>query len=520
LLAAALAAAIAVVGGRATPHADPGDFVLRRLMQKEPDAGGASAQPAQPVTPTAIASWAGTPTTITMGELLTVAVRQSPALERARIDIAIAEARVLEARGVDDWRLGAEATGRRSVGRFAGVLTTSTDITIGADITRFLPTGGTLNLHAETSFSDTENEFMPSREWTDSVTATITHPLLRGRGSAIARAGVKRAALARDAAAHARRQAAIAAVQAIVAAHWDLALAERQLAIRRAGLDLIKERRRLTDLGIASGKVAQSELLAVDQAVATQEEAIVTAEVAVIDRSIALRRASGLTVEPGKVVLATGADATAKPKTATLDASLARAIEASPELAQLAISDKDAAIEVELAENGMLPRLDAALTLGPSGRDDRPSQAFVNMVTVDDYFISGTLTFEHDIGTRAAKGASRAARLGRERTKVDATDVRMQLAEAVARAVAQLELAARRIELSQTAIELAKKNIGVEQARFSLGKATNFDVLQRQDELQQAELRKAQAEIDARKAEATLSAVTGDLLDEYGVKLD
>src|SRR6185503_19522885 len=197
-----------------------------------------------------------------------------------------------------------------------------------------------------------------------------------------------------------------------------------------------------------------------------------------------------------------------------------RAIETSPELALLGVQDKDAVIAVEVAENGMLPQLDAALSLGPSGRSNKPSEALTNTVKFDEFAIGGSLTFRYELGHRAASGASRSARLAREKIQVNATDIRAQIAQTVAQAVATLELAARRVTLAQTAIDLAKKNIEVEQARFSLGKSTNFDVLQRQNELQQAELSKAQAEIDARKAEAALSALTGDLLAEYGIDVD
>jgi outer membrane protein TolC len=142
------------------------------------------------------------------------------------------------------------------------------------------------------------------------------------------------------------------------------------------------------------------------------------------------------------------------------------------------------------------------------------------MATFDEFTVLGSLSLDYELGHRGASGATRAARLQREKIQVTATDLRAQLAQAVAEEVAVLELAARRVGLAQTAIDLARKNIDVEQARFSLGKSTNFDVLQRQNELQQAELSKAGAEIDTRKAEAALAALTGDLLDEYGITLD
>ena len=78
-------------------------------------------------------------------------------------------------------------------------------------------------------------------------------------------------------------------------------------------------------------------------------------------------------------------------------------------------------------------------------------------------------------------------------------------------AVAQLELARRRLTLSQRAIDLANQNIQIETDRFNLGKSTNFDVLNRLEELRQAELRRAQAMIDWHKGHTVVMALTGDL---------
>ena len=118
------------------------------------------------------------------------------------------------------------------------------------------------------------------------------------------------------------------------------------------------------------------------------------------------------------------------------------------------------------------------------------------------------------------RGLAREARETRRKLSVTGTDVRAQLAQGMARAVAQLEVARRRVALSRRAIDLANENIKIETDRFNLGKATNFDILNRQEELRQAELRKAQAMIDWHKAETVVAALTGDILGAYGLSLD
>ncbi len=73
---------------------------------------------------------------------------------------------------------------------------------------------------------------------------------------------------------------------------------------------------------------------------------------------------------------------------------------------------------------------------------------------------------------------------------------------------------------SQRAIDLANDNIRIETDRFNLGRSTNFDVLNRLEDLRQAELRKAQAMTDWHKAEVVVQGLTGELLPRYGIAVD
>jgi outer membrane protein len=62
-------------------------------------------------------------------------------------------------------------------------------------------------------------------------------------------------------------------------------------------------------------------------------------------------------------------------------------------------------------------------------------------------------------------------------------------------------------------------NLDAERARFDVGRSTNYDVLRRQDELSQAQLRRIRAAADYMKAVAVLQTLTGDLLPAYGIEV-
>lgn len=513
-----LATGLALAALVAVPARAEADLLSYALGQAGDSSGGAPPPPQDPD----LIAWAGPAAPITLPDLLQHAVRNAPSLASARLDIAIAEAQIEQTYARDDWHIRAQLLVNSSQGYISGItINRATTVSLTGDVFRTFSTGGTLSFHASTEFSRNPSFTMPSApsidNWADDLSVGFTQPLLRGRGAWLWNAQERRATLSRDAVVLSRRLAAINAVQTVVSAYWDLVLAERQVAITQQSLDLAKERLRITTLGNEGGKIPRSEIPAVQQIIATREEDVLSGELLVLDRSIALRRATGMPIGAGSLGLRVPTDLVELAVKGDIGDLTERAYQASPELAQLAANDKVTALDIEITENGLLPRLDAALSLGPSGQDEKFGTALKNTVTFKSLAVQGSLTFEHQIGQEDVRGQARALREQRKKLEVTAFDLRAQIAQTMARAVAQREVARRRVTLSQRAIELANENIKIETDRFNLGKSTNFDVLNRLEELRQAELRKTSALIDWHKAEAVVQALTGDILPAYGV---
>ena len=527
-LALVLLGVLSLVAGAPEARADLLARVVAVVDDPTTSSGGGGGGPATaPTAPTSVddlTTWAGPARATTLPDLLLQAVRHAPSLLGAQFDMAIAEAQIEQTYARDDWHLRAQIFAQSSSTFISGfAIDRSTVIGAGADVSRLLPTGGTITLHLGSQYSRTTSPINPAdinRNWADELSVSMVQPLLRGRGRWLYEANERRATLSRDSAVLARRLAAIQAVQSVVSAYWDLVLAERQLAITRASLALANERLRITTLGNVGGRIPRSEIPAVQQIIATREEDILTAELGVLDRSIALRRVAGLPIGAGELGLRVTTDLATRDVTWDLGQLTDRAFAASPELAQLAKADDVTKLDIAVTENGLLPQLDAALTVGPTGQDEKFATAWANLAKFKSIAISGSLTYEHSLGQEDVRGRARELRVNREKLLVNAFDVRAGLAQTMARAVAQLELARRRVNLSVRAIVLANENIKLETDRFNLGKSTNFDILGRQEELRQAELRKSQAMIDWHKAESVVQSLTGDILPAYGIALE
>ena len=457
--------------------------------------------------------------------MLEHAVRNSPALGTARIDVAVAEAGVLEAAGIEDFLF--TATGNFTRLKTESVVTeqmtgaSEADIVNGSvSLSKLFWTGATVSLEGTTRWISIPTPTGDAEEATSSLTASITQPLLRGRGETVTRVARSRAEYAADQARLQREAAGRTVIRDLIGAYWEVAYAWSDLEIRRSSLDLARERRRLTDASVRGGATAPTEVLAVDQVIAQREEDVVVAELAVTERSLEFRRLAGLEITSSEIDVRVDSPLSAQVQTIEMPKVVDLALQRSPEIAALEVQGRGAELEIEVTDNGLLPRLDVNVFATPSGTDNTFAGSVEQVFDGDEYEIGGGVTLQHSFGRRAAKGASRRAQAERQRVRINMADMRRQIAQAAAQAVALARSAERRMQLSRTAIDLTEKNIKAETGRFELGRSTNFDVLLRQEEHTQARLRFARAATDYLRAVAIVEALTGELLAKYGIKVD
>lgn len=463
---------------------------------------------------------------IRLPQALQTAVRQSPNLESARIDLEVTRAQVVQSLGIEDLLLRATGSyGRQSADSVEGDLigtNSGSQSELGVDISKLLPTGGTVNLHVAGSRRSSEFAFMAAEftEYRSEVSATLNQPLLRGRGKAISYATQRQAKHNLSASELSLRARARDEIQQILEAYWELVWAHKELEIRRSALTLAQKRRRLTESAIRLGSAPGTALLEVDQVMATSEEEILLAEQRITIRSLELRRLSGMEIGPGNLDLSPVEELNVSPEAFVLDEVLALAMQNDPNLAALAEQGQSAEIAIRVADDGKQPRLDLSLSAGPLGTDDEFGPSLEGLAKLRGYFVGGSLTFEQNIGTHNASGQLLEARAQRQRLLVSERDLRAQVATAAAAAVQSAHIASKRMELSRRAIDLSEKNIEAERRRFEAGKSTNFDVLERQEEQKQARLRFARAAVDYLRATIRIHALRGDLLERYGIKIN
>lgn len=465
---------------------------------------------------------------IALSDVVLVAVRQSPDLARARIDVDAARAQLTRAQGSEDTHLGAQA----QVNLFrAGQTDPTPDLeidTVNVSASRALPTGGTLGV---TLNGQRETEALLTNDpktgkllplnlqlYSTGLGLRLTQPLLRGAGSQAFEAPIHQAERQRDAAAWTSEARARDLLVSLAQAYWQVAFAWRQLEVRRISLDLAHQQLAYTEGAIRAEKVPRSELLAVQQAIATRQQDVIAGEQELYERSLALRQLAGLEIGPDAIVVKTEAlPDRIEPVEPEVDPVVREAFAHSAELAAAVATRRAAEIAATAADNAAQSRLDLEVSAGPAGVNSTAGGALSSAVHHPSLSVVAGLTGDHAIEHRTERGGQAAARAAVMSARIAERDAQARLAVRVTRAVQRTRAAIASVALGDQAIDLAEQNVTAEQKRFELGKSTNFDVLRRQDELEQARLRKASAVADYLAATAELDGLSGAILARYHI---
>jgi outer membrane protein TolC len=480
---------------------------------------------AAPGDPTGLADLREVP----LSDVVGVALRQSPDLARARIDVDAARAQLTRAEGSEDTHVGAQA--QTTVYR-AGATDPTPDSEVdlvAVSASRALPTGGTVGvtLNGEREIetlltSDASGNPVPLnvKLFSTGLGFHLTQPLLRGAGSRAFEAPIRQAERQRDAAALTSEARARDLLVSLAQAYWQVAFAWRQLEVRRLSLDLARQQLTYTEGLIRSEKVPRSELLAVQQALATRQQDAIAGEQDLYERSLALRQLAGLEIGPDAIAVKTEPlPAGIEPVTPEVDPVVRAAFAHSAELAAAEATRRAAEIAAAAADNAAQSRLDFEVSGGPVGVNTTAGGALSSAIHHPGVTVFAGLTGDRAIERRTERGGQAVARAAVLTARVAERDAQARLAVRATRAVQRTRAAIASVALGDQAIELAEQNLVAEQKRFELGKSTNFDVLRRQDELEQARLRKASAVADYLAARADLDGLSGEILARYHITM-
>jgi outer membrane protein TolC len=489
-----------------------------------------------------------------LSDVLRQALETNIELRSNLVDVEISESTILSALGAYDVILtaGLEGTMSETPQRGSQFTFSTGSRRLGGSFgfSRKLETGGTVSLTLSAARSITDQPvsiFDPSAGSTAlssyrvTPTLQLTHPLLKGAGIKVNRAAIDRARIATS---QAEAQTLVTSqnmVRDIISAYWDVLFALRDLGNKRQSVELAEQQLERTRAQVAAGRLSPVDAKAVEQALAARESEVLIAENALLDRSLTLRTLMGQEFAEREVLGVTPmTDPVVRPRPIDPQEEIQRALEANPQVRQLQLALASKRIDELEAANQRLPQLDVQGAFTPQGRsvDALPdpssgdpgakgswAEAFRNFAGEDvsrdglfaDWSLSGSISLTWDVQNRGPRGNHQRVLAEMRKAELNLRQIQQTIATSVIRAANGLRTAAKRIDVSQLSMELAEENLAAEQARFDVGRSTNYDVLERLDGRDLAAAEALSAQIEYLKAMVQLQALTSEILPAYGL---
>ncbi|TMQ16240.1 MAG: TolC family protein [Deltaproteobacteria bacterium] len=486
-----------------------------------------------------------------LDDIIKAAVRLSPDIARATTEREIARAAAGAAGRDQQWVLSAGVNYQRDAigadtpdNRLEPLTPIATDKVTGTlSLGRNLPTGGNLsfdlglshvrqeiNLTGESAAAQQGAPQAPQSECgenidifcQDQATARVTfkQPLARGLGSDVALASQHKAELAAAEATVKSQLAAEQLLRDIITAYWDLAYAAYEVDVRAESLDLARKQEQLTRLEMRAGTSAQNAVDAVLYEIALRDEALLSAKLVFEQKSLELRRKAGLEIGRRDIAIRPADPLELDRQDWSVDEVLAQSHRINRQLATVVLEKRSADIDVDVAHNALLPQIDLTLSGGVSGTGDTSSAAFAGLGGDSNngfgYQVVAGLSLSFEL-SGAAKSAHAAAVAKRHSLDIQRVDLERQIDAQVVSSVKTLQSGRTRVALADKAIAIAEENAKNERANFMVQRSNNFQVMQRQTQLIEAQLRRGRAVAEYRKAVAQLQYLSGTLLDAYRI---
>jgi outer membrane protein len=462
-------------------------------------------------------------------ECISIALQHNQDIEIAELDPLRADGTILSAQGEFDPILSstwsyteAEQSANAQTVVFGGISSIesyTTDFNLG--LQGRLPWGTEYGVQFQLNDSeDTFNDFI--EEWSGGVTYTLSQPLLRGRGKAVNLARIRQAQNSRIASEAAFHLAIMNTLAETVQSYWDLVGAEENIRVRYKSVDNAERLRDITERRLDIGTAAPLDVVQAKAGIATRQSDLISAISQFRDAGDRLKRVMNFQ-DNGRIAAAPIVP-TDRPNPDLRDVSVETSIDTAltnrPELLQAEISIDNAEIAKQVARNDMLPQLDVSGSYFHGGRGRHESDVFDAIEDATDTSFNVSITGQLPLRNRAARGAYHSA-------QIDVQDAEVQQRRLIQDLVLNVRLAARNVETNRILVESTKQarivqeaNLSAEEQRLKLGLTTNFQVLQIEEDLTNAEVQEAQAQVNLEKALIELELAEGVLLDNLGIEFE
>lgn len=461
---------------------------------------------------------------LSLDDAIHTSIRQNLGIDIQRYDYLMAGQNLIGSWGIFDPTANATLTHSSSKSNPGNSTSAGSSGSTTADfgISGFVPTGGSYNIGSNNSRNtQSGGNTTVSPYWTSGLGASVTQPLARNFGIDINRRNIYIARNTLGINQEAFRATLLDTTNAVEQAYDDLIYARQYVDVLKEALFLARDQSRITQIRIDVGASAPLDILQPRVQIATAEQQLIAAVANVRSAEDRLRQLMNLPpADWDRPILPTDTVSYA-PMNIDLNASVAEAYRLRPEVKENQLNTATRRITYQYARNQVLPRVDASAGYNVGGLSgDNFREAAKQVIKNDFPGWNVGLTIGVPIFNTTARAESKRAELDLQQSQVIEAQTRQNIEVDVRSTARAIDTAAKEIVASKTARDAAEKNLDAERKRYENGMATNFEVLQIQQQLSDARASELQALVGYAKAVAAFHHSVGDLLDLRGISVD
>lgn len=366
--------------------------------------------------------------------------------------------------------------------------------------------------------------FQPFFGGQPSTVVSIDHPLMRGSGANVVRAGVNIAKHQREAALLAYQQKALEVAAAAEQSYWNLAISRRRLELERVALEHTRGLEKIVTDNIRLGRLAEYEAYQTRQRMASQQVSVRGVERDARQAEQTMQRIlrvaiAGTTLRPEEH-LVYDKDRVTLVSSEQLPAMIDDAVKRRPEVRMMEIQVANLQIQEKVAQNATLPMLNLVGEYRIGGTSTGAVvDGFGNRVNSNLYKYRVGIEFGMPIGNHEAMGRLKKAKMELAQGRVMLENVKQAVALEVSQALATMEAAGHNVESARESTRAAEQHLAAEQERFTAGLTTVGVVLEAQKLVQGAHGNELAALAEYYTAQVAVHRATGQTLSRYSIAL-
>ena len=458
---------------------------------------------------------------VTLEQALKIAIDNNLGLEIERAAMEVASYQYVGSWGSFDPRVTASAVLTDSefeatnslIG--ANVLEEDTQ-EVSAGLKFPLTTGGEFNVDYGRVSRKTNSSFqLVNPSTSDTMTLSLRQPLWRGAWQKYATSTQRESELSYRKSEERFRQVRQQLLLDVHSAYWDLVASIEQLGVAEATLELGRRQLDQNERRLSAGVGTGVEVLQAEANVARRIEERLLADVNVRAAQDKLKAA----LFPGTqkaswdthIVPITPLPSDTGARVPSWDSALVLALENRSELRQQRLEIDAGDLRLQRAKSERRFGLDLELSSTSNGFDGESNEAFEGATSYEFPSHRAALVFDLPIRNRAASNAERAERVRGRSARLVYDQLESQVVAEVREAVRQIAYQTEAVKAAEKSLELARRQLDAEEARYREGLSTNFQVLEFQKQLAESLSSEKRARVAYAKALAALAKAQGIL---------